>query len=118
LDATVGGKKAAATSVECRVIFESCDSGFDGIESRTAASQYGIASFKGILNACLMGSRSVGGDSPSTTVNDQSRSVRGRAGHRNIVEHLAVGGRIWIRYWPGRDFGSSIVNEMAGNKNG
>ncbi len=88
LDAAVGGEKAAMAGIEGRVIFEDGDGSFDRVEGRSAAREDGIAGFQRVADTGLVGGSGVGGDGPCATVYEQSRSVVGGRGHRNIVEHL------------------------------
>jgi hypothetical protein len=69
LNATVGGKKAATTSVEGRVIFEDGDGGFDSIEGRSTPRKKGVAGFKRVTDTGFMSGRHVSGDGPRATVN-------------------------------------------------
>jgi hypothetical protein len=91
LDASVGGEKAATAGVEGGVIFEDGHGRFDRIDGRSAARKNSIAGFKRFADTGLVGSSRVGGDGPCASVDEQSGSVVGGRGHRNIVEHLARG---------------------------
>ena len=88
LDTAVGGEKAAMAGIEGRVIFEDGDGSFDRIEGRSAAREDGIAGFQRDADTGLVGGSGVSGDGPCAPVDEQSRSVVGGRGHRNIVEHL------------------------------
>jgi hypothetical protein len=91
LDAPVRGEKAAPAGVESGVVFEDGDRGFDRIDGRSATGKNGIAGFKRFADTGLMGGSRVGGDGPCASVYEQSGSVVGRRGHRDIVEHLVQG---------------------------
>lgn len=79
------------TGIEGGVVFEDGDGSFDRIEGRSSAREDGIAGFQRVADTGLVGGSGVSGDGPCAPVDEQSRSVVGGRGHRNIVEHLAQG---------------------------
>jgi len=89
LNAAIGGEKAAAASVEGRVVFEDGNGGFDGVESGCSAREKGVAGFEGAANAGFMSGSGFGGDGPCATVNEESGRMGSGRGHGAIVKHLA-----------------------------
>jgi hypothetical protein len=97
LNAAVRGEEAALSGVECGVVFEDCDGCFDGVEGRASAGEDGLAGLKGGANACFMGGSRIGWNGPCATMNEESGSVGGMGGHRDMVVHCAAMGpnRVW-----------------------
>ena len=83
LDAAVRGEEAAAAGVECGVVLEDGDGGFDGVEGRAADGEDGISRFKGAANTGLVGGFGVGRDGPGAAVNDEGWIVRDWGRHRD-----------------------------------
>jgi hypothetical protein len=77
LDAPVGGEKAAASGVEGGIVFENANGCLDGIQCRPAERKNGVAGFKRVANAGLVGGCRFWGDGPGATVDQKNGSVAG-----------------------------------------
>jgi hypothetical protein len=69
LDAAVGGKEAAAASVEGGIVFEDGDGCLDGVDGCAATGEYFMTYFEGAADSGLVGGCEVGRDCPGSAMN-------------------------------------------------
>jgi hypothetical protein len=89
LDAAIGGKKAATAGIKGGIVFEDRNSGFNGIEGRSATRKKGVAGLEGIANASFVGGFGVGGNGPGAAMDEKSGNVRGGDCHWNMVAQFS-----------------------------
>jgi len=88
LDAAVGGEEAAAAGVEGGIVFEDGDGGLDGIDGCAAAGEDLMADSESVTDSGLVRFGCVGGDGPSSAMDEQSWVVGGgMRDHSDMVVH-------------------------------
>ncbi len=80
LDAAVGGEEAAAAGIEGGIVFEDGDCGFDSVDGCAAAREDFVTDFEGVTHTGFMSGCGVGGDGPSSAMDEKSGVVGGGLG--------------------------------------
>lgn len=88
LHTAIGGEEGAAAGIECGVVFENGDGGFDSVERRAGTSEDGVTRIESSANACFVSRLSVSRDGPGSAVDDEGGDVVARGSHRDMVVQL------------------------------